>query len=190
MLTEHEQFSFFWQGPFSQWHKCKFTVNGVDYNCTEQFMMAQKAILFKDDDILEDIMAETDPRAQKKLGRKIRGFEKDLWDKHRYTIVLAGNLAKFTQNEDLKKILMDTELRTLVEASPLDKIWGIGLAEYTEDGYAVDDVYDRSKWKGINLLGQALTQVREMIKLNEYFDFEIQVPEADYLNSKYMDMKV
>lgn len=187
MLTEFEEFSFFWEGPFSQWYKCKFIVNGIEYNCAEQFMMAQKAILFKDDDAFERIMQENDPRKQKRLGRDVRGFDKILWDRHRYTIVLAGSLAKFTQNADLKKILMDTDLRTLVEASPLDKIWGIGLGVVTIDGDPVPDVYDRTKWKGLNLLGQALTQVREMIKLNEYFDFEIEVPEANYLNSQYTD---
>ena len=164
MLTEIEKFTFFWSGPFSQWHKCKFEVRGVEYNCTEQYMMAQKALLFNDESVYQEIMAETNPRNQKKLGRKIQGFDKDLWDKHRYTIVLVGNLAKFGQNADLKQILMATDLTTLVEASPLDNIWGIGLGEETRDGTPVPEVYDRTKWKGLNLLGQVLTQVREQFK--------------------------
>lgn len=164
MLTEEEQFTFFWTGPFSQWHLCKFIVRGVEYNCTEQYMMAQKALLFNDDATYSKIMSERNPRAQKKLGRQIQNFDKTQWDKHRYTIVLVGNIAKFSQDADLKKILMDTELTTLVEASPLDNIWGIGLGENTRDGDTVTEIYDRSKWKGLNLLGQVLTQVREGFK--------------------------
>ena len=162
MLTETEEFELFWHGPFSQWHPCKFTVNGVEYCSAEQYMMAQKALLFGDTSTHGDIMAETDPKRIKKYGRLVSNFDKDLWDKHRFTIVLAASIAKFTQNPDLKKILMDTELKTLVEASPLDAIWGIKLAA---DDYRATD---RTKWKGINLLGQALTMTREYIKWTEY----------------------
>lgn len=164
MLQEQEEFTFFWVGPFSQWHKCAFTVRDIDYNCTEQYMMAQKSLLFGDEVTYHKIMAESDPRKQKKLGRQIQNFDKSLWDKHRYTIVLVGNIAKFTHNKDLREILMDTELTTLVEASPLDNIWGIGLGEKTRDGDDVPEVYDRTQWKGLNLLGQVLTQVRENFK--------------------------
>jgi len=170
MLQEEEKFTFFWSGPFSQWHKCSFTVREITYNCTEQYMMAQKALLFNDESTYNEIMAESNPRAQKKLGRKIQGFSKDIWDKHRYTIVLVGNIAKFSQNADLNQTLMDTELTTLVEASPLDNIWGIGLGEQTRDGDAVLEIYDRSEWKGLNLLGQVLTQVREGFKAAELLD--------------------
>lgn len=175
MLTENEEFTFFWAGPFSQWHKCSFTVKGIQYNCTEQFMMAQKALLFGDQDTYHKIMLEKDPRKQKRLGRQIISFDKAVWDENRFTIVLMGNIAKFSQNPDLKQILMDTELTTLVEASPLDDIWGIGLGEETKDGDPVPEVYDRTQWKGINLLGQVLTQVREMLKVNEYFDINLTV---------------
>jgi ribA/ribD-fused uncharacterized protein len=168
MLTEQEQFEFFWEGPFSQWHKCNFEVRGVSYNCAEQFMMAQKALLFGDEATFQKIMASTSPREQKKLGRKVSNFDKAIWDQNRYTIVLAANVAKFTDNEYLKELLMETELKTLVEASPYDKIWGIGLAEYTKSGEPVDAVNYREEWKGINLLGQSLTQVREFFKLEEF----------------------
>jgi hypothetical protein len=164
MLQEEEKFTFFWSGPFSQWHKCSFTVREITYNCTEQYMMAQKALLFNDESTYNEIMAESNPRAQKKLGRKIQGFSKDIWDEHRYSIVLAGNIAKFSQDQQLNAILMFTGLTTIVEASPVDNIWGIGLAETTRDGDAVLEIYDRSKWKGLNLLGQVLTQVRETFK--------------------------
>jgi ribA/ribD-fused uncharacterized protein len=162
MLTEKEEFELFWHGPFSQWHPCTFKVNGVEYCSAEQYMMAQKALLFGDTAVHADIMAEQDPKQIKKYGRLVSNFNKELWDKHRFTIVLGASIAKFTQNPDLKKILMDTELKTLVEASPLDNIWGIKLAA---DDYRATD---RTKWKGINLLGQALTQTREYIKWTEY----------------------
>ena len=162
MLTEEEQFEFFWHGPFSQWHPCKFNVNGVEYISAEQYMMAQKALLFGDTDTHALIMAETDQKEIKKYGRLVSNFNKDDWDKNRFTIVLTASIAKFTQNADLKKILMDTELKTLVEASPFDAIWGIKMAS---DDYRATD---RSKWKGINLLGQALTMTREYIKWTEF----------------------
>jgi ribA/ribD-fused uncharacterized protein len=162
MLTETEEFELFWHGPFSQWHPCTFVVSGVTYNCAEQFMMAQKALLFGDLDIHGKIMLTSDPEEMKKLGKQAKGFNKELWDKNRFTIVLTASIAKFTQNPDLKKILMDTELKTLVEASPFDAIWGIKLG--ANDARALD----RTKWRGINLLGQALTQTREYIKWTEY----------------------
>jgi len=161
-LTEKEEFELFWHGPFSQWHPCTFKVNGVEYCSAEQYMMAQKALLFGDTAVHADIMAEQDPKQIKKYGRLVSNFNKELWDKHRFTIVLGASIAKFTQNPDLKKILMDTELKTLVEASPLDNIWGIKLAA---DDYRATD---RTKWKGINLLGQVLTMTREYIKWTEY----------------------
>ena len=161
-MTEKEEFELFWHGPFSQWHPCTFKVNGVEYCSAEQYMMAQKALLFGDTAVHADIMAEQDPKQIKKYGRLVSNFNKELWDKHRFTIVLGASIAKFTQNPDLKKILMDTELKTLVEASPLDNIWGIKLAA---DDYRATD---RTKWKGINLLGQVLTMTREYIKWTEY----------------------
>lgn len=98
-----EQFTFFWHGPFSQWHGCRFKIDGVTYNCAEQYMMAQKAVLFKDDATLDKIMASDSPRIQKGLGRKVRGFNQSKWDAGARDIVYRGNWAKFTQNEDLQK---------------------------------------------------------------------------------------
>lgn len=168
MLTETEQFTFFWNGPFSNWHMVEFDVRGVTYNCMEQFMMAQKAILFGDEAKLLEIMASTNPKEQKALGRDVSNFNKTVWDAHRYTIVYSGNLAKFQQNVDLYELLMATELKTLVEASPFDDIWGIGMGVKCKDGTPNPDVNDRTKWKGINLLGQVLTHVRETLKAVEF----------------------
>lgn len=152
-----EQFTFFWHGPFSQWHGCRFKVDAVAYNCAEQFMMAQKAVLFHDEESLGKIMATANPRIQKGLGRKVRGFNPGKWQAQARDIVYRGNWAKFTQNADLRELLLATRGTTLVEASPSDTIWGIGLGE--DDPRAAD----RQTWRGTNWLGEVLTRVREDI---------------------------
>lgn len=158
MLTKTEEFVFFWNGPFSQWHKSDFTVSGLQYNCAEQFMMAQKARLFGDSITEGEIMDTTSPREQKALGRKVQNFDAAVWELHRFPIVLAACLAKFKQDERLKQVLLATGTMTLVEASPEDNIWGIGMRE--EDPL----IQDKNNWKGLNLLGQALTCAREVIR--------------------------
>lgn len=145
----------FWNSVFSQWHRCKFTIDGIEYNCAEQYMMAEKARMFGDDDALEEIMDTDSPREQKRLGRLVSGFNEDEWNKVAMDIVVKGNLAKFGQNEKLKKKLFATGDRMMVEASPDDKVWGIGLAE--DDPKALD----RHQWEGTNWLGEALNQVRD-----------------------------
>ena len=147
----------FWDGPFSQWEPCNFVVNGIEYNCAEQYMMAEKARFFEDEETLNEIMDTDDPREQKRLGRLVEGFDEDRWNEVAIEIVVKGNLAKFSQNPELKKILLDTESRILVEASPYDKIWGIGLRE--TDPRALD----REQWLGTNWLGEALSQVRDAL---------------------------
>jgi ribA/ribD-fused uncharacterized protein len=151
-----EKFTFFYKtaNPFSQWHKSKFIVDGMEFNCAEQYMMYKKAMLFNDTQRAELIMKKKDPREQKALGREVN-IDIDVWNRERFDIVYQGNYAKFTQNENLKKYLLDTAGTTLVEASPTDTVWGIGMSE--ED----PDRLDRSKWKGTNLLGEVLTKLRE-----------------------------
>lgn len=153
-----EQFTFFWRGPFSQWHRCSFTVDGVTYNCAEQYMMHQKALFFEDNDTAKKIMEATNPKIQKALGRKVTPFDEHKWSGVARDVVLKGNLAKFKQNPDLLEKLLSTTGTTLVEASPYDKIWGIGLAE--DDPKA----QDRTTWRGKNWLGQVLTAARDLIE--------------------------
>jgi ribA/ribD-fused uncharacterized protein len=149
------KYVFFWNGIYSQWYSSRMTIDGIEYNCCEQYMMHQKALIFGDTVTAEMILESSDPKEQKALGRKVSGFNKDKWDDVCIGIVFKGNLAKFSQNESLKKTLLSTDDKILVEASPYDKIWGIGLAEDHPD------VEDPSKWKGLNLLGWSITMVKK-----------------------------
>ena len=156
VLLQTDQFVFFWKPPavFGQWTRSRFAVDGVFYSCGEQYMMAEKARLFGDAEVCRRIMETDDPRRHKRLGRSVRGFTEARWVQHREAIVTRGNLAKFSQNPALKQALLETEARTLVEASPLDRIWGIGLR--STDPRAQDP----SQWLGLNLLGEDLMRVR------------------------------
>ena len=142
----------------SQWYDCWLEVDGVQYHTTEQYMMASKARLFGDEEVLKEIMEATTPFDYKKLGRKVRGFEASVWDARKYEMVVEGNKAKFSQNPALKEFLLSTGDSVLAEASPYDKIWGIGLdREQAEKGSV-------RQWQGENLLGCALMDVRDWLK--------------------------
>ena len=158
MPTEtRDGFTLFWRpdSPFSQWYPCAFTVDGVGFGCAEQFMMHGKAVLFGDGAIAAEILASPDPRQHKALGRKVRGFDEHRWRKAREAIVATGNRAKFTQDDALRAALLATAGTTLVEASPLDRIWGIGLAAGSPDATVP------ARWRGQNLLGHILTRLRD-----------------------------
>jgi len=155
--VSEERFTFFWSGPFSQWHPSTFTIDDTIYVTAEQYMMAEKARLFRDEEIRQRILATTNPRDQKALGRKVRFFDADRWNESARDIVYRGNRAKFTTHRDLLAVLLDTEGTTIVEASPLDTIWGIGLAADSPDAR------DRTKWRGTNWLGEVLTQLRDAL---------------------------
>ena len=150
----------FWHPPsaFSQWTLSPFTVDLVEYNCAEQFMMASKARLFGDDTALSAILATKDPREQKHLGRHVRLFDPELWRSECEHIVLHGNLAKFSQNEEMHLALIQTGDRRLAEASPHDALWGIGLSAHDPRASSPDS------WCGQNLLGQALENAREILR--------------------------
>ena len=151
------EFTFFFteKSPFSQWFPCSFAANGVTFNCAEQFMMHGKALLFGDAEVAQKILAAGHPRMHKALGRKVKNFDDAVWKRERLTIVKAGSRAKFTQNAELLAQLLATHGTVMVEASPYDRIWGIGLA--ATDPRALD----RSTWRGQNLLGQILTELRD-----------------------------
>lgn len=140
---------------FSQWYSAKFTVEGIVYPTAEHFMMAEKARLFSQKELAEEIIATPSPAQAKALGRKVLRFDEEVWKKHRFEIVCRGNFAKFSQNSDLGEYLLQTGKKILVEASPVDAIWGIGMA------YDHPDAENPLLWRGLNLLGFALMKVRD-----------------------------
>jgi ribA/ribD-fused uncharacterized protein len=176
-VNDNELFTFFWitKSPFSQWHKSSFKATTLiygsdetkgkalqslfpieiqEYSSAEQFMMYNKAMIFLDREIAQQIMQTDDVRKIKDLGRQVKNYDEYVWKYFRSKVVYEGNKAKFTQNEDLKKELFATKGTTLVEAAPNDTVWGIGLAE--DDPRALK----RETWLGKNLLGEILTQIR------------------------------
>ena len=144
---------------FSQWWEgAPFEVEGVRYLSAEHFMMAGKARLFGDVATLEQILVKRHPRDAKMLGRKVANFDEEVWNEARFGLVVEGNKAKFSQHPALRDFLLGTGERVLVEASPVDRIWGIGLKG---DAPEAEQPW---KWKGLNLLGFALMEVRERLR--------------------------
>lgn len=141
----------------SNWFPAPFEHEGRRYPTTEHYMMAGKAMLFDDELMLEKILAAPTPKTAKSLGRKVQGFDDATWRAHRDEIVAEGNLAKFSQHEEMGLFLLGTGEKVLVEASPMDKIWGIGLK--MSDARA----YDPRQWQGQNRLGFVLMQVRSRL---------------------------
>lgn len=142
---------------FSQWYDAPFVVDGQHYQTAEHFMMAEKAALFGDNEIRSQMLTAPNPGAVKALGRKVRGFDETVWRESRFAIVVRANEAKFAQNPALGRYLAGTGTRVLVEASPVDPVWGIGLAQGDER------VNNPNLWRGLNLLGFALMRVRDAI---------------------------
>ncbi|MEM8538428.1 MAG: NADAR family protein [Pseudomonadota bacterium] len=155
MALDPQQFHFFWSGPFSQWQHSEFTLDGVVFVTAEQAMMYFKALLFDDPDTGNLILTAKEPGKQKALGLQVRGFDEAVWDQHKCDIVRRINLAKFTQNKRLRRKLFQTGSKTLVEASPMDVVWGIGLDERAATAT------QPTLWPGQNLLGKILTEVRD-----------------------------
>lgn len=145
---------------FSNWFISEFDVKGVRFNCVEQFMMFCKAKLFGDELTAGKIMTATHPREHKALGRQVAGYNDAVWTERRLRIVASGCYAKFSQNPVLRDALLATGDTVLVEASPYDCVWGVGLAEHDPR------VLDPRQWKGQNLLGVALADVRSRLAAN------------------------
>lgn len=145
------------QSCLSNWFPSEFTVEGALYRTMEHYMMAEKARLFGDKDTLPKILAADSPALAKKLGREVEGFDEVVWKLHRFDIVVAGTTAKFEQNAALRDLLVNTGTKVLVEASPRDQIWGIGLGKESERAQ------DPRTWRGLNLLGFALMETRSRL---------------------------
>jgi ribA/ribD-fused uncharacterized protein len=163
------RFIFFWGhsndggheiGKFvlSQWFEAPFTVDDIMYRTAEHWMMAFKARLFGDEKTFNKIVASKKPGEAKDLGRRVGGFNESVWNKRKYEIVKLGSIHKFNQNETLRNYLLTTVDRIIVEASPVDPVWGIGMASNSER------IENPHAWKGQNLLGFALMETREFLR--------------------------
>lgn len=162
-----DDFVFFWghtdrstltgRECLSQWYARPFIVDGLCYGCMEQYLMAEKARAFGDSEVEAQIMLESNPMLIKKLGRRVANYDDAVWSAVRQQVAVKGNIEKFTQNADLRKFLLSTGDRIIAEASPYDRIWGIGLDEHSSDATRPE------RWRGQNLLGFALMEVRELI---------------------------
>lgn len=141
----------------SQWWPSPFEVDGVTYETAEHWMMASKARLFGDAEAERRVLAAGHPAEAKKAGRLVRGFDEAIWERERFAIVIEGSVHKFTAHAELRDFLLGTGDRVLVEASPLDRVWGIGLT--ADDEAAMDP----ERWRGMNLLGFALMGARERL---------------------------
>lgn len=164
ILTEEFQFFYETKSCFSQWFKCEFEYGGIQFSSAEQFMMHRKSLLFNDEASAKKILETNNPREQKAIGRNVNNFDNSIWEKNSVDIVFEGNKQKFTQNELLLNELIGTKGKTLVEASPSDQIWGVGLSKESTE------IISRSKWKGDNLLGIILTELREELRGNPSYD--------------------
>ena len=145
-------------GYLSNWYLSNFKVNEIEYSSMEQYMMYQKAIFFKDYKIAEDILKTDNVAEIKTLGRKVSNYDDHMWNGVRQIIIYEGLLEKFLQNEELKKEILSTKDAVLAECAVKDTIWGIGLSMKDENRF------DKSRWRGTNLLGYALMLVRTKIE--------------------------
>lgn len=166
---EKKDYIFFWKPQLSpdgsiaksclsQWWMADFLSEADTYCCMEQFMMAKKAELFGDEEIHRQILQCKNPKEIKALGRKVKNFDEKVWEEAKYPIVLNGNYFKFTQNPGLKDFLLSTGESVIVEASPFDAVWGVKM------GQKDDNILNPMKWRGKNLLGFALMEVRDEIR--------------------------
>ncbi|WBO84056.1 NADAR family protein [Hymenobacter yonginensis] len=142
---------------FSQWYPAPFELDGDTYATAEHYMMAEKARLFQDEATRQAILASSHPEQAKKLGCTVRNFDEARWNDARFAVVVRGNAAKFSQHPALRAFLLGTGARVMVEASPVDPVWGIGMAQ------SHPQAANPANWRGLNLLGFALMEVRAQL---------------------------
>ena len=160
-----DKYVYFWGEFLSNWYPARFTEardgKTLEFFNSEQYFMYEKAKAFGDEETAMRILFEgKDPKQAKSLGRKVKGYSDEVWDKMRYKVMVRANLLKYLQNKDLEKLLLNDEFegKNFCEASPIDIVWGVGLAE---NDPLIDD---ESNWRGQNLLGKALDEVRSILK--------------------------
>lgn len=156
-----KDYVFFWGGPYSNWFPQPFEYLGTTYNCSEQFMMEQKALLFGDREIANLVMEAKHPDQQKRLGRQVKGFDKRVWEGAAVNLMAPALAAKFTSTDWLKKTILGSGNAIIVEASPVDQVWGVGLARNDPA------ILDEENWRGMNLLGISLMQARDIIRARD-----------------------
>lgn len=154
----NDNYIFFWGGPFSNFYPSKMVIDGTEFFCSEQFFMSKKALYFGDMQTYELIMQAKDPKTAKYLGRKVKNFVAKEWEKVSRDYMFDANYAKFSQNKILRDKLLNTNDKELVESSPFDCIWGIGLDAKKAS------ITNKSDWPGLNWLGQTLMKVRAKLK--------------------------
>jgi len=162
-MKETSEYIFFFgnKDHFSNFYKTDFEVDNVKFTCGEQYIMYNKALIFNDHEIADKILGEQNPYKIKMLGRKVKNFDEKRWADSRFDITFKGIYAKYNQNNDLYNLILDTECLHIVEASPKDKIWGIGV------NINDPNIEDKNYWRGGNLLGKILMAVRSQL-LYEY----------------------
>lgn len=173
------------QSCLSQWFPATFTVNDVTYLTAEHWMMAQKASAFRDKDAELKVLSCETPKEAKEIGRGVKGFDQQVWELIRYNLVVVGNIHKFNQHPDMMEYLLKTGERILVEASPVDAVWGAGLAKDSEK------IQNPFNWRGLNLLGFTLSAARDFLRAFgrfEYVEFELTPPWVQY--SQYSGFNV
>ncbi len=169
-MRKTSKYLFFWEGGsiFSQWNSKKeynkdyqfIDENNIKYSSCEQYMMYHKAKIFKDEKIAKEIMSIKDVKKIKALGRQVKNFDINIWDQHKFNIIVKANYLKFSQNKFFKEELLSYKDLIFVEASPYDKIYGVGLH------YSDDLILDEKNWQGENLLGKALNEVIKLLELD------------------------
>lgn len=157
-MTQNDKYVFFYGTFLSNWYEAPFYVDYVKYVSSEQYFMTKKAIYFQDWDIWAQMMKTDDPAEVKALGRKVKNFNPIDWDMVCEQIMYRGCFEKFNQNADIQKSLLKLSHKKFVEASPYDRIWGIGLGENDTQ------IFDEKNWKGKNLLGKVLDRVAKELK--------------------------
>lgn len=153
----NDKYVAFWGGCFSNFFPCQFWLEGKLWTTSEKYFMWKKAVTFGDNETAEKIIKLDSPREIKKLGRQVKNFSSEVWDKVKVDIMYAGVNAKFTQDAECNDCIKEFQNQKFVEGSPDDTIWGVGIH------YQDENVFDESKWRGQNLLGNILTRVRDEI---------------------------
>lgn len=172
--SQDVDYTFFWRGAkprkgvsescMSQWYPSPFSIANLTFPTAEHYMMATKAALHNDEASIDKILKARHPSDAKRLGRKVKNYDDDKWHANRMNVVVTGTYEKFNQNPELKEYLLSTGNNILVEASPVDDIWGIGMAE------GASNINDPTQWKGLNLLGYALMEARDRLRKDQLAD--------------------